>query len=1046
MKASSQKRKNKMFEQFSDSSSHTNDCQDSFTASSSSLTGNRSQSLTSTTVSARAVMKKQQLKEMNNELIKENSLLRSQFEEAVEITAQFQDLHQKNQQLIAEIGQLQAEKEDLDHRLDISLATNKELTKRLNEEKRNHSQQNDTNINAMNNEIEKVREQAKAQLDSVLDELEKVKAQHEKDILQQKTIVGRIDRVLQSGERFFNTKLSTVDDLISFFEKPQTSNKKDAPGQNGQAKSVITFNVPGSASIDQLEKKIKHLKSKLRNAAHDKADLESQLSKAIHEVSLIKNDHNSQIAELQQKVSSLKEEKISAESLHSTKVAALEKQIEQLKQEIVSSKANGHNFIPQAQVYQQQVQQQIQGNGSGKGKGKSLPEDVEKINSLINKVDELTDNINAKDIKISDLTHQLSNAEATNSSLKVQLEKAKTQILTLTSVKEATNAEVETLRNALHTKQATAAEPIQMPKQPPNVLKYQRVIEDQKNKIIQLNQAGDKQKKLLEQREKELTLANQRLEQQIEYTRKVNDDFAEYRSKVESKKPLTVEDFLPPDAFRCPEFDSALSGCIQKIATNPSLQPITKIQSCFRAINAHLGNELKDVQASLDETTKENQFLSESFNKFIIDLSIALCDQPTTIEDFFKSNGGQKLLNTVAEFRVKFDDMKHQSDRLQEIIAHLDQSFPTGINDPVLQINEMKNQYQAQCEVVASKSSKIKRLRRELRELAQSSEAAKIESQARIDDLTAKLGNCKNSINQLEKSTSQLRSENQKLQNELREASTQLAGGEEIYKQRETDAIGKVLAEHNDKYSELHNQYLSLESQYSDLVDDFNNQSQRISELEGKVDSQKRAIASKDREIHEFNHLLASKEEETNQRIESEKKLLSDTFKNAIDELTQQCAKHRSDVERMAKVVADNEKQMSIIKNENNILKKQKIKTDNEMKMLVAKVNRERKLIESNATAKRIAYESEMNQKLNEEKQKYEQDKRRICRFGAESFKMFYNATSSIDEKSFKNVIECARDELTRLMKSDAAVRRIVAARDNQTTEDAVAQVLMHSL
>ena len=92
----------------------------------------------------------------------------------------------KNQALLLQVGQLKAENEDLDHRLEISIATNKELNKQLNEEKKNHSQQNDTNINAMNCEIEKVKEQAKFQLDSVLEELEKLKMVHEKDVLQKK--------------------------------------------------------------------------------------------------------------------------------------------------------------------------------------------------------------------------------------------------------------------------------------------------------------------------------------------------------------------------------------------------------------------------------------------------------------------------------------------------------------------------------------------------------------------------------------------------------------------------------------------------------------------------------------------------------------------------------------------------------------------------------------------------------------------------------------------------------------------------------------------
>ncbi|OHT01906.1 hypothetical protein TRFO_31201 [Tritrichomonas foetus] len=998
-----------------------------------------------TTLSARAAMKKQQLKELNNELIKENSLLRSQFEEAVEITSQFQDLHQKNQQLLAQIGTLQAEKEDLDHRLEISLATNKELTKRLSEEKRNHSQQNDTNINAMNNEIEKVKEQAKAQLDSVLEELEKVKSVHEKDVLQQKTIVGRIDRVLQSGERFFNTKLSTVDDLINFFEKPQVSKPENAPKVQ-----PIPIQQNCNSNIEQLEKRIKHLKTKLRSASHEKADLENQIAKLAHDAAEQRCEHASEVSELQRRINLAADEKTASENAANMKISSLEKSIESLKTELAQARAV--QVVQQPIQVQQPLQQQqqpiiiqSQNNLPKVQKSKSLQEDVERINNLVQEVDELTEKLELQNKKIDDQQRLIVESETNNLNLKMQIEKAQAEITTLNTLKDASNAEIETLRNALHTKQQASTEPIQMPKPAPNVVKYQRVIEEQKSKLLSLNQANDKQKKLIEKQERDIATLNTKLDASIEQTRKVNEDFADYRSKVESKRPLTAEDFLPADSFRCPEFDGVLSACIQKIASNPSLQPVTKIQSCFRAIHAHLSQSLKEIQIALDDTTKENQFLSESFNKFIVDLSIAICDQPTTIEDFFKLNGGARLLNSVAKFRVKFDDMKHQSDRLQEIVAHLDQNFPTGNEDPLVQITDMKNQLISQCEEISNKTSKLKKLRRDLRELAQASENMKNENASRIEDLTNKLTGCTATVNQLEKSNASLKSENSHLQSELLEATRELAKSEECYKKREAEVINKIIQEHTEKMNELNNQYQSLQQTYTELVEEYNEQAEHVQELEQKVETQKRSLASKEREINELNRQLVEQSEATAQRLEKEKKQLTETYQCAIDELTEQCAKHRSDVERMATVVAENEKQMAIVRNECNILKKQKIKIENEMKSLLAKVDRERKLLETNYTAKRIAYESEMSQKMNEERQKLEQEKRKLCGYGAEAFKMFFNANTSIDEKSFRNVIENARDELTRLTKSDAAVRRIVAARDNQTTEDAVAQVLMTS-
>lgn len=80
---------------------------------------------------------------------------------------------------------------------------------------------------------------------------------------------------------------------------------------------------------------------------------------------------------------------------------------------------------------------------------------------------------------------------------------------------------------------------------------------------------------------------------------------------------------------------------------------------------------------------------------------------------------------------------------------------------------------------------------------------------------------------------------------------------------------------------------------------------------------------------------------------------------------------------------------------------------------------------------------------MNDERLKFEAEKRRICGYSIEAFKLFFDANLSIDEKSYRNVVDMAKDELTKLTHSDASIRRIVAARDGQTTEDAVAQVIM---
>lgn len=988
-------------------------------------------------------MDKQQLKELNNELAKENALLRAQFEEAIGVTAELENLHAKNQEYTTQIRNLQAEKDDLKNRFEISLATNKELTKKLDEEKRNRSQQNDTNITAMNNEIERIKEQSKAQLDSVLQELETAKSIHEKDVLQQKTIVGRIDRVLQGGERFFQTKFSTIDDLIEFFEHPSSKagnsgQQADATGQFG--KTLVNY--------DQLEKKMKHLKSKLRSASQDKSELQAELARTQRDAHTLKMNAQQQISELQAQINNLTEDYQMADVQKNQKISALENQVESLKSELSRARTQIDSSVMKG-ISQSEVQLRhpntIQ-DDSKNFKKVSKQDESERIQHLLREVDDLTEKIRLQDKVKNNDDQKLRDAETAAMQQKQQIEKLKTENATLKSLVESSNAEIETLRNALHTKkEPLTLNDIPQPKQPANVVKYQKAIEEQKAKLLALNQQNDKLKKQVEKQEEDITDLNEKLKLAHAATKKVNDDFADYRTKVESKRPLTIDDILPPEAFRCPEFDGVLSSTIQKVAGNPSLQPVSKIQSCFKSIVSHYSNQLQELQKAFEDTMKEHQFLSSSFNKFIVDLSIALSDQPTTIEDFFKGNGGQQLIEKVAEFRVTFDDMKHQNDRLNEVFGFLEESFGTaGQNiDPMQQVANIKNQFTTQLETISQKSSKLKKLRRDLRNLIQSSEAMKTESSQKIEDLTNAVQKLESQLSALEKSTKSLKQENHSLQIDLADATRRANQNEEDFKEREKEVVNKLMAEHQQKLNEVTSKYNSLSAQYTELVDDYNSQSEQLKNYEDAVDNLRKTVTDKDREINDMTKEMKHRDTLFEQKLEDGKADLTRTYQNVIDQLKDQCEKHRLDVEKMAKVLADNEKQFAIIKAENLLFKKDKVKAEQELKSQSDKFDREKKIMESSFTAKKIQYETAINGKLNDERSRFEADKRRICAYAAEAFKMFFDANATIDERSYKNVIDTTKDELTKLLDADGSIRRIVGAREGQTTEDAVAQVIM---
>ena len=99
--------------------------------------------------------------------------------------------------------------------------------------------------------------------------------------------------------------------------------------------------------------------------------------------------------------------------------------------------------------------------------------------------------------------------------------------------------------------------------------------------------------------------------------------------------------------------------------------------------------------------------------------------------------------------------------------------------------------------------------------------------------------------------------------------------------------------------------------------------------------------------------------------------------------------------------------------------------------------------METNLRTSKIAAESHYAMKLEEQRQKSEAEIRKMCANTADAFRDFFDANEQMSERSFRAILEKAHDELARLSKSDAAIRRIVKAAERQTTEDAVAQAVM---
>ena len=1029
------------------------------------------------------IPRESELKDANDELMKENTVLRSQFEDAIKITQQLEELHTQNRELMGTIRTLRAEKDDLTHRLEISLQSNREMESKLNDEKRSCSTIRGTDLNSMTKEIEKVKAQSKAQLDSIYDQLEKAKQATERENVEKRLLASKLDHILEDSQRYFQAHFNTIDDFMCFLSTPPVvqeglSNVPSQTGTNGNC-SAQTSQQQQSV-IDRLERKLKHLKNKLKNASGIQASLEEQLSKKQQEFNSERSSLRTQITNLEHSLNEKDAQYHQSENQLNYQInalqqknASLNKKIDTLNEQI----KNSQNELKESKKSNNQLQKQLDEvtlelhfarekqqidnhheQGDQHVKINSSPSNAHFINinhesdeTLLHRNAELVEQLNCMQHKRDELANQLRQSESNANSLRIVIEKQKADFEALQRIQENTQLEIESLRNALHTRENAEQEIREKQKNAPRppsarVLKLQKALDKEKQKVYLLQNNESKLNTRIEDLESELRLSNQTVVDAEASAERARSELADVQRQLENRKTPTAEDLLPPNAFQCEEFDPALSSAIVRIANNSALQPVSKLHNIFKAIRKHYGKQVQARDEALDQAFSENQTLSNSFNQFLVDASIALNDHAITLQDFFANNAGTKIVDEIAQLRVTQANLRHQYDTLKGFIGAFQNTFSSYYseqNDLVQQLNEVRNIVESQKESISVRSKKIHELKAVIRNANNTIKTKEAEYQNSLHEL-------EDANNELSNKLRHLQGENKNLQDQNVHLTTELNNVTQEREQLEST----IIQEQDDQTQTLIDNFHKQELQYKEELNRKNEQIRQlrsnVSNSENEIQKQRQLINNlkstqqqREHEISELQRSLQEHESVAQERLEAEKKNITETFENAVHELREQCEKHRNDVQKMAAQVSATELKYAESQQEINQVRKEKRKMETEVSSMKNQLERERKLMESTIRAQKVQSEANYTSRLEDQRNKFETERRRLLALGTEAFRNFFNPSDTIDERSFRGVLDKARDTITRLSNSDLTIRRMLGAAEQQTTQDAVAQLLM---
>jgi len=987
----------------------------------------------------------ERLQEENAELIREISSLRAQFEQAITMSSQVNLLHQDNSKLTAQLMDAETEKKELEQRLEISIKAQNELNKKLNEEKASNSNQRNSDISKTNKSVEKLKKVWQEQTESMNQEMQSIIQEKEASEIDRKLMYTKIESILHSASYYFGHEFQGEDDLVSFLEKRP---EKSIP-QKKEVKEVPKIaSIPQQVASDErkLIKKLKKKKMELQGAVSHIQELEEQIDDLQELNSKEKVQHQKEISLLESKYRQNIEEKNQIESSLQKKVAILESRIISMKQEndnLKTEKQAQPFIIHPSPVIDQIIQSKP---------NRSEIKEYEALNDqLNNKVTDLFRQLDSVQKKKNEIANQLSIKEDTCNKLIISLEKEKGEHNSLKSIHNETINELETLRKAFYSLKSS--------KQKNSEIIQKKEMNSQKAALIQLEKKVEALKKhtyeIQMEKEKSDTYAqethtlyenseseNRQLKDKIDH---LNAEIIELNKKFDEKPTLTEEDLIPKASWYYSEFDQSLTSALEKVLSNDSLHPSSRLQSVLKTIYRHYSRIIDSRNQDYQALLQEHKSLQDFMKEFLIEISISLSGKSMSFEEFVQS-GWKSIITQISTMTNSLIDYRRKYDYLQATHEQFKSHFGS--------ISENNGDFSSQ---IAQASRHMKTLETKIQEMTKKNKVLKgaiktIESDFSKTNETLQISTnefnntsraLQNEIKTLKDTNNSLKLNNRTLQEQLDETASRLSSLEEDSKRAQSDYQKNQDTERN-----------MFQQRYKDdvnkIINELNSAQTLISSYEEQVTKQSKAICSlkanldeKEKELDEARIESDTMQKVMLERFEIEKQNLSETYENAILDLKNQCNSHRQDLSKLSSQLVSSDNRIKELKSNILQLKRDNSKLEKEISTLVEQNDRDRKLCEAEIRGATIQAESAYSMKLNEIKSKWESEKRRLLSFTADEFKLFFNPQETMDERSFKSLISRAKEEISRLSKMDAAIRRMVGAAPRQPTEDAVAQVLV---
>ena len=989
--------------------------------------------------------------EEKEKLQKEIDVIRAQFDQAIQVTKNMDAIHHKNQKLAKALRAIQSEKDELKRKLEISQNANDEIESKFNEEKIAFSQQRQHEAAEREKELSRTKKEYEKKVEELKNKLEQVSLAKEKSDLHNKMLRSKVERLLHCSSQFFCLTITDIDALIDLVSN--TSTIPPPPVPQTEAQPAPYFNNNFNEQIIIFQKKFKINRQKLKITKKQNESLQSEINFLKHDMSEKEKKQKLIAQEYEAKIKQVKEEYLLKISDANELNKKLEEKINSLKAEMQNLKSELKDFRLQ-KIAQESVSLETQDNSKPNVDNKKNDEGGnhligyhEEIESLKLTNSDLTQKLQESTEKCKKLFSRIKNLESENNKFEIAADNYKNKFEALQTTHDQTILEVETLRQTLHSK------PDPKPRHEDQKLarrmklqndRLEQTIRSLNNQIHELSVENEGLRRNENNLQSQLQSIKDDLEESQQKISSLSDELSDTKMQLREKPVLTADDIIPPYAWSFNEFDKDLTSDIQKIISNPLLQPTSKLNNIYKAINRHFTSLLNQKDEQSSYLNQELQSMKDTFNQFIIDLCIALQIQSMTKEEFTLEKVSQVTIQKIKELIQLYENEKRRNAQCSSFIDHFTQEF--GNTDPVdlhAQVNSIRTALDTQSKAIKVRSKQCRSLKKALHSMKQATSDEISALNSDLSDITTSKDKLKAKCNDLSVQNTKLKREVQVAKNQIRELKASCEEKEQILREEFENKLQESSVKLTTTTEELQSQIKRLQSEKEKIEETVLNGEKSLLMLKNVIEQERKTNSQKDDAMKQLKQTKDNEIEQIIAKNKAEKDQLITSHEEAVTAIKKQCEEHRIDLVKVSQELASSLKKRDELKMTIIQLKREKMKLEGKIESMNDQMKREKQLVDAAAKTKIIQSEESLNQKLIEAKNKWESEKRRIFSYAADEFRSYYDKSDTMDERSFKNFLGRIKKELDRLNDSDTIIRRLVCAEPRQSTDDAVAQFIM---